>query len=339
MILSNLRFLYDEEGSGESTKEDSIQEEFDEGQNKQIGDLLNAISSTPQMVDRASKNTEEESDEEKEEETSEKDEEVEPEEEETEEKESLADKIKARKEKEKEKEKTEKAKKEEKAEEEEEETPEINEKLLKMLDAQAAGLSLDEGETEISEEEKKEVEEKKEKEVTTPAVASVDFVNQENFEDFLGSPEGLNELGKLISTATEKNALIKVLGALKVLIPQYTEIVINREKFFENNDDLKIVRNLVGVQANKIRAKDPNKPFIEVLEQAAKEVREATGLAKAKISSKDQTRENGKKKETKAKFAGSRSGVNNNREEKPNPNKDKSDLDLQIDEMLEAVSF
>lgn len=307
-------------------------------QQEDIGDMLTAMSSTPEMVDRAAEAAKEgpvdgggETDvskikEEKSEEkpTDKKEEAKEVEEK----KEEVA-------------EKTEEAKDEEdtkKKEGDEETTPEISDKLLKMLNDQAAGIQVNSADDNVNVDENKKEEEAKPIEKppeTQPIIANVDFINQELHEKMLLGPEGMNEVLSQMSGTIKQAALIEMLGALKVLVPQFTDMSITRERFLENNPDLKIVKNILANKVNELRTQDPKKPFNELLEAAAEEVRTATGLKKAKVVSTDGSKGKGDAKKTK--FANSQSSANNNRAEVDSNKEKKSEFDTQVDDMLAAV--
>ena len=318
---------------------DSVKDAGDvhEVQREDLDTMMTAVESTPQMVDNAAAEAEKgpvtpepEVEEPKEEEKKE-----EPEVKKEEEKPQEKKEEPVKKEVEVKKEETPKV-----VEEEPEETPEINEKLLKMMNAQAGGQQITSGDDNINVEEGEQEEETPPPTVTpppqtVPAIASIDFVNEEIHTDMLQDAEGMNRGLAQLGGVIQQNTMLEMIKGLKILVPQFTEMAITREKFFENNEDLRIVNNIFANKVNELRVKNPKMPFNDLLTNAAKEVREATGL-KAKVASVDSSK--GKEaKKTKAKFADSKNTANNNRHEIDTSKDTKSEFDTQIDEMMTAV--
>lgn len=131
---------------------------------------------------------------------------------------------------------------------------------------------------------------------TTEVPKEVDFLGDEDPEDLIRDPKKFNALlNKIRSSAIEdgkklgvESVLRSIPDIVKTNIVAVGELTKARDKFYEDNEDLRPFNKVVAAVFEEVAAKNPDKKFDELFKEVASESRKRLELHK-KIVNKDRT--------------------------------------------------
>jgi len=127
------------------------------------------------------------------------------------------------------------------------------------------------------------------------------FVTEENFEDVLSSAKNVNALmtkvAEVAADEGERRGYERAIRETPALVDDLTEKTVSLREavrdFLSVNEDLVPVRQYVGVEANRLRAENPEWPLSKLFEEAGKAARGKLELSKvaSEINEKESAEE------------------------------------------------
>lgn len=219
---------------------------------------------------------------------------------------------------------------EQKTEESEKEEVDPRDKEIEELRSRVAQLQQGQ-QAEEPEEEPKEKEEKKEK-PTAQQVSDtlVGNLSDEDFDRITGSKDEftnfLSDFGNKIIAKSKESTINDIPDIVSKSFDRQTKLKSERDRFYNENPDLKKYSDYVGYVLNQKQSQDPGKGIRELLEETEQEVRKNLSLNKQAV---DRERERLQNQNRRPASPGSGRGANRS------PSSDsRSDQQKQIDDIL-----